>query len=217
MTLLPSQRFNVSKYGTVVASGASIGFAHAHSFTAAVAATEQCKASKNALAALGNEYVAGYVTSSLLRSGYAERWDNMTQEQQIGCARDIVAKAPFKESSKTPDTDRTEQEHKAVRAAQKSWSMVQRAAGIAAKKGGGRAPRAGSNEPEAPPVNALFSSPKLANDNEARDYFRNALAALLATTEVNTQTGAKKEVKHVAFLVQSIIADAKAKIEKALA
>lgn len=216
MSLLPSQRFNVEKYGALVASGGSIGFQHAHSFSAAVSAVEQCKASKNALAALGEAYASGYVASSLLRSGYAERWGNMTQEQQIGAARDIVAKPPFKESSKEPDSNRTEQEHKAVRAAQKSWSLVQRAAGIAAKKGGGRAPRAGTNEPE-PPRDMLFASPKLANDNEAREYFANAMAALLTTCSVNRQTGIKKDVKHVAFLVESIIADAKAKIAKALA
>jgi hypothetical protein len=197
-----------AKFLASVNAASDMGYDMADGYSRAVELVRSVKASANALADVAANYVIGYVARSL-----SSQLGNMERVQQYAEARDIIAKAG-------PDTSkpdrRTAEQHKAVRAAQTSLASVKRAAGIAPSKAGGRKPRAGSNPPE-PPRDALFASPKLANDNEARDYFRNAFAALLTTTEVNRQTGIKKEVKHVAFVVQSIIQDAKAAIEKALA
>lgn len=183
---------------------------------AIVAATRKGSQRNRALEAAYLGYQAGYVADSLLSDpAYAKRWGNLSPTQLIEEGTAILKRAA--PTSKKEDR-RTEQEHKACRAASVSLVRVKERAGLkdATARKNSRKPRPSANTPE-PPREALFASPKLANDNEARDYFRNAFAALMTTTEVNRQTGIKKEVKHVAFIVQSIIADAKAAIEKALA
>ena len=209
----------------LIASASTIGFATSGAFEDAVQLV------RNALKALprganplkhqgmidlGLAYKAGYIARRLKsESAFAKRWGNYDDAQCIEEAATIYAKPGF-ESGKP--NRRSEVEHKACRAADTSFTKVRERAGLVSERkgAGGRKPRPSSNKKE-PARDMLFASPKLANDNEAREYFRTALAALMTTTEVNRQNGAKKEVKHVAFLVQSIIQDAKAAIEKALA
>lgn len=195
----------------------------ASSFKLLVASCATVKGSKLALAAFDAEYLIGRVAASIMVEG-----DNRTDEQLFAAADDLINLKPaktekrpngtmmFLPDAKQPDGHRTGAQQRILGAARKSLVLVHREAGIKAKRGGGRAARPPSNESE-PPVNALFASPKFDNDDGARDYVRNAFAALLTTCEVNKQTGSKKDVKHVVFLVESIIADAKVAIEKALA
>lgn len=214
-----------AKLATLIATAGDVGFTASGAFENAV---ELVRAAVKALPKdasplkhqgmidLGLQYKGGFIARNLLAEpAIAKRWGNMGVPEMIVEALEVYAKPGF-ESGKP--NRRTEREHKACRAADTSFSKIRERAGvISERKGaGGRAPRT-STVPAEPPRDALFASPKLANDNDAREYFRSAFAALLTTTEVNRQTGVKKEVKHVAFVVQSIIADAKALIEKALA
>lgn len=185
---------------------------------AIVKATRPGSPRNRALEAAYLGYQAGYVANSLLADpAYAKKWGNLSPTQLIEEGTEILGRgAP----TSIRDDRRTEQEHKACRAASVSLVRVKERAGLKddTKRKASRKPRPSANPPE-PPRDLIAASPKFVNDNEARDYWRNAFAALMTTTEVNRhgKAGVKREVSHVTFLVQSIIADAKAAIEKALA
>lgn len=210
---------------SLIASAASIGFAASGAFENAVVLVRNAVKAlpkgasplkHQGMIDLGLAYKSGFIARNLMSEpSIAKRWGNMGEAEMCAAALEVYAKPGF-ESGKP--NRRTEREHKACRAADTSFTKIRERAGIVSERkgAGGRAPRT-STVPAEPPVNALFASPKLANDNDAREYYRSAFAALLTSTEVNLQTGIKKDVKHVVFLVQSIIGDAKAAIEKALA
>lgn len=173
-----------AKFTALVTSAAAIGFDVASGYAAAVDLVIAVKGSAAALERTGEQYKRGYVARSLLSvPAYAKRWHNLDQPGQFDAAGEIIAKAT-PDSSK-PDR-RTELEHKAVRAADVSWSKVKRAAGIAATKNGNRTPRT-STVPagNVPPVDLVKASPKLPNKTAANDYFGTAAAALLATVDKN--------------------------------
>lgn len=214
-----------AKLADCIKRAGDIGFTASGSFEDAVSLfTEAAKAlpkganvlKHQGMTDLGEAYVDGYTARRLLTL-YRKRWDNYDLHQMIAAASDIRAKPAYVEGKVTRGM-RTLEEHRAVRSAQKSLTLVRQRAGIITERkgSGNRTARPSSNEAE-PPRELIAASPKLANDNEARDYFKSALASLATTAEINQQTGIKKEVKHVAFLVQSIILDAKAAIEKVLA
>lgn len=137
-------------------------------------------------AALG--YKSGYVARSLLvDSAYAKKWGNMSQSQQIEEGTAIIARAS---PQSTKDDRRTEQEHKACRAADVSWFKVKERSGLTEPKAnkGNRKPRQGSNPPvKAPPVDLVKASPKLKTKEAVNDYFGVAAAALLATVDKNAK------------------------------
>lgn len=179
------QRALNAKLAALVSGAASIGFNIATGYAAAVDLVIAVKASAAAMEKAGEQYKCGYVARSLLSvPAYAKRWHNLDMAAQCEAAGEIIAKA-------TPDSTkperRTELEHKAVRAADVSWSKVKRAAGIAATKKGGRKPRTGSTEGKAPPVDLVKASPKLATKEAVNDYFGTAAAALLATVDKNAK------------------------------
>lgn len=206
-----------AKVADLAASAGSIGYNSAGAFDNGVKLARSVgEKSKADLETVGRVYVAGYAAHSLERvPAYLKRVGNMDEAMRIEVALDIVDLKPFKEGAPKAGM-RTEAQHKAVRAGQKSWTLCKNTAFN--RQPQKRAPQQKVAEPANPvPVEAVFTSPKLEDGLLARDHFRNAIAALVATTELNLQTGAKKEVKHVAFLVQSILTDARAKIEKALA
>lgn len=169
------------------------------------------------LAMLKSRYECGYFVRYMADNvpAYLKRVDNMDRNMRYDDAKRIIDLP--EPSNKSKPNRRTEIEHRAVKASRESWNKLRdRAFGIVRSRN--TAPKAKvADVPATPPVDAMFASPKLANDNDAREYFRNAFAALLQTTTVNLQTGVKKEAKHVAFLVQSIIQDAKSAIDKVLA
>jgi hypothetical protein len=214
-----------AKLSALIATASTVGFLASGAFEDAVQLVRDAVKAlpkgasplkHQAMIDLGLAYKSGYIARRL--SGeplFVKRWGNYSDEQKMAEALAIYAKPGF-ESGKP--NRRTELEHAACRSADTSYSKARVRAGvITERKGaGGRKPRPASNVKE-PARDLLAVSPKFDNDNEARDYFRSAFAALLTTTEVNRQTGRKKEVKHIAFVVQSIIQDAKAAIEKALA
>lgn len=178
----------------LVATVATCGFSTANAYADCVTAvaeivrnTRPGSPRNRALEAAALGYKSGYVARSLLTdSAYAERWGNMSVVQQIEAGSEIIARAA--PTSSKPDR-RTEQEHKACRAADVSWYKVKAAAGLAEpkKNKGGRKPRAGSNPPPPPPVDLVKASPKLANKAAANDYFGTAAAALLATVDKNAK------------------------------
>lgn len=193
------------KLAALVGGAASIGFNIATGYAAAVDLVIAVKASATALERTGEQYKRGYVARSLLANpAYVKRWHNLDQAAQFDAAGEIIAKAT-PDSSK-PDR-RTDGEHKAVRAADVSWSKVKRAAGIEAKKKGGRKPRPGSTA-KAPPVDLVKASPKLATKEAVNDYFGTAAAALLATVD--------KNAKLVDPRISSAVSDFLASVKKAL-
>lgn len=171
----------------LVASAASIGFDVATGYSRAV---ELAKAigTKNRLALIeaGLQYQSGYVARYLGdNTAYAKRWHNMGQKERLAESLDIIGRAE-PESSKA--NRRSALEHKAVRAAQTSWSTAKRRAGLIAERKGGRKPRPSSNKPsKAVPVDLVKASPKLASKAAANNYFATACAALLATVDKNAR------------------------------
>lgn len=177
-----------------VSTVAHCGFATANVFAECVAAvqgivsnTRPGKPRNVALEQAANGYKGAYVARSLLSDpAYQKKWGNMTEEQHISEGQAIIARsAPTAKA----DDRRTEQEHKACRAADVSWFKVRERAGLVEpkKNKGGRKPRPGKNEPKAPPVDLVKSSPKLPNKAAANDYFGTAAAALLATVDKNAK------------------------------
>jgi hypothetical protein len=147
-----------------------------------------------------------------LANAYVQsRWGNLDRAGRIEAALAILD-LPSPDSSK-PER-RTKLEHVMVRAADSAISTARKNAGIAPKKAGGRKPKAPANPPE---ITASVGPVKFANDDDARDYFRNVMAALVQSAEINQQTGSAKLVKGVAFRVQSILIDARKAVEAALA
>lgn len=184
-------------YASRINAGGDIGYHNADSHGRAVDAAKFCKSSKRALEQFSANYVCGYVAASLVRQGLAS-WGNLPVSEQVENARSIVNLKPAKKSGDTflpdcdqPDGYRTERQHKAVRAGQTSLASVLRAAGIAAKKGGGRAPRPSTTEPEGnlPPVDLVKAAPELKTRDAANEYFATAAAALLATVNKNVKAG----------------------------
>lgn len=143
-----------------------------------------------------------------------QHWANYDRAQRFEAALALIALPPSK--SDKPER-RTRWQDGAVNAARSALSTARANAGIKSERTGkgGRKPRPGSNPPDN--VSVSVGSPKFSNDNEAREHFRNVLAALATTCEINQQTGAPKSVKGVAFRVQTIILDARKAIEAALA
>jgi hypothetical protein len=178
----------------LVTTVATCGFSTANAYADCVAAvasiikgTRPGSPRNRALEAAALGYKSGYVARSLLAmDAYAKRWGNMTMAQQIEAGAEIIARAA--PTSSKADR-RTEEEHKACRAADVSWFKVKERAGLAEpkKNKGGRKPRTGSNPPSAPPVDLVKASPKLANKEAANDYFGTAAAALLATVDKNAK------------------------------
>lgn len=175
---------------TVATCGFSTANAYAECVIAVqsiVTATRPGSPRNRALEAAALGYKSGYVARSLLVDpAYAKRWGNMTVVQQIEEGATIIARAA-PQSSK--DDRRTEQEHKACRAADVSWFKVRERAGLTEPKAnkGNRKPRPGKNPAKAPPVDLVKASPKLATKAAANDYFGTAAAALLATVDKNAK------------------------------
>jgi hypothetical protein len=178
----------------LITTCATAGFNTANAFAECVAAVQEIVRTtrlgsprNRALEAAALGHKSGYVARSLLADpAYVKRWGNMSVEQQIEAGAEIIARAS-PQSSK--DDRRTEQEHKACRAADVSWFKVKERAGLTEPKAnkGNRKPRTGSNPPKAPPVDLVKASPKLANKAAANDYFGTAAAALLATVDKNAK------------------------------
>lgn len=213
-----------SAFAVAIASAAEAGYCIADGYSAVIRLIKVIiKASKDAdalspvaskaLQDMAMRYKAGHIVRYLMDTpAYAKRVGNYDREQMFADAVEIYAKP---QASTGKPNRRTAVEQSACKAATESWRVARnRAFGVVRS----RSPKlTTANVETAPPVDMVMASPKLANDNEARDYFRNAFAALVQTAAVNLQTGATKEAKHVAFLVQSIITDAKAAVDKALA
>lgn len=181
-----------AKMAALVTSATSIGYNVADGFSSAVVLFRSIgAANERAVKEAGANYVVGYVTRYLSDvPAYAKRWGNMGPVERLDAARDIIAK-PTPESAKAGR--RTELEHKAVRAAATSLSTAKRRAGIVADpaknpdKNKKRAPRTGSNEPAAPPVDLVKASPTLKDKEAVNDYFATACAALLTTVNKNAK------------------------------
>lgn len=178
----------------LVATVATCGFNAAVAYAECVAAvadivrTTRIGSPRNrALEAAALGYKSGYVARSLLTDpAYVKRWGNMSMSQQIEAGAEIIGRAA--PSSNKPDR-RTDQEHKACRAADVSWVRIREAAGIksAAARKSSRKPRPGANPGKTPPVDLVKASPKLATKAAANDYFGTAAAALLATVDKNAK------------------------------
>lgn len=142
-------------------------------------------------------------------------WGNYERAQRYEAADAILAKAPAK--SDKPDR-RTALEEAAVNAARSAISTARKNAGIVSNRTnkGGRKPRPSANEAANDSKSFTVSPARFDNDEDASAFFSNAIAALCQTAEINQQTGSKKDVKRIAFAVQSILLDAKAAIAKAL-
>lgn len=191
----------------LVASAAAVGMNVANGYAEAVALFKAI-GTKNrvALVDAGLNYKAGYLVRSLSDvAAYAKRWGNMGDDQRVEAALEIYAK-PYPESSKP--NRRTEQEHRACRAADVSLAAAKRRAGLIAEKKGGRKPRPAANPPKPAPVDLVKASPKLQNKAAANDYFATAAAALLATVDKNARL--------VMPQLSSAVSDFKAAVTKAL-
>lgn len=175
---------------TVATCGFSTANAYAECVTAVqsiVAATRVGSPRNRAMEAAALGYKAGYVARSLLADpAYVKRWGNMSVVQQIEEGTTIIGRAA---PTSKQDDRRTEQEHKACRAADVSWYKVRERAGLTEpkKNKGNRKPRPGANPAKAPPVDLVKASPKLASKQAANDYFGTAAAALLATVDKNAR------------------------------
>jgi hypothetical protein len=197
----------------LVTTVATCGFSTANAYVECVVAVQSIVSGtrpgsprNRALEAAALGYKAGYVARSLLVDpAYAKRWGNMSVAQQIEAGAEIIARAA-PQSSK--DDRRTDQEHKACRAADVSWFKVKERAGLAEpkKNKGNRKPRPGKNAPKAPPVDLVKASPKLATKQAANDYFGTAAAALLATVDKN----AKLVDPRISTAVHTFLTDVKA-------
>jgi hypothetical protein len=200
---------------TLVTTVATCGFNAAVAYAECVAAvadivrTTRIGSPRNrALEAAALGYKSGYVARSLLTDpAYAKRWGNMSMSQQIEAGAEIIGRAA--PSSSKPDR-RTDQEHKACRAADVSWVRIREAAGIksAVARKSSRNPRPGANPGKAPPVDLVKASPKLATKAAANDYFGTAAAALLATVD--------KNAKVVDPRISSAVSDFLTAVKKAL-
>lgn len=197
----------------LVTTCATAGFNTANAFAECVTAvrsiikeTRPGSQRNRALEAAALGHKAGYVARSLLADeAYGKRWGNMSQAQQIEEGAAIIARAA--PTSNKPDR-RTEQEHKACRAADVSWFKVKQRAGLVEqpKNKGNRKPRPGANPPKAPPVDLVKASPKLPDKQAANDYFGTAAAALLATVDKN----AKLVDPRISTAVHTFLTDVKA-------
>jgi hypothetical protein len=178
----------------LVTTVATCGFSTANAYAECVVAVQGIVSGtrvgsprNRALEAAAIGYKAGYVARSLLVDpAYGKRWGNLSMSQQIEEGATIIARAA---PTSSKDDRRTEQEHKACRAADVSWFKVKERAGIVEpkKNKGGRKPRPGANAAKAPPVDLVKASPKLATKAAANDYFGTAAAALLATVDKNAK------------------------------
>jgi hypothetical protein len=178
----------------LVSTVATCGFSTANAYVECVAAVQGIVSAtrpgsprNRALEAAALGYKAGYVARSLLADpAYVKRWHNLSVVQQIDAGVEIINRAA---PTSSKDDRRTEQEHKACRAADVSWFKVKERAGLTEpkKNKGGRKPRTGSNAPPPPPVDLVMASPKLATKAAANDYFGTAAAALLATVDKNAK------------------------------
>lgn len=183
----------------LVATAASIGFDIAGGYRKAIILFQQLRTAPNALKQAGERYVIGYVANRLSHcEPFKTNWSNMDQAAMIEAAADVVAKkSPKKDlpDSEQPDGHRTTVEHKAVRSAQTSLATARKEAGLVTDRTGkGRKPRPASNDSDDTMEGAANSNdapkftlaaPKLANDGEASTYLASAIAALLATVDVN--------------------------------
>jgi hypothetical protein len=182
---------------SLVTTVATCGFSTANAYAECVVAVQSIVSGtrpgsprNRTLEAAALGYKSGYVARSLLvDSAYAKRWGNMTIVQQIEAGAEIIARAA--PTSSKPDR-RTDQEHKACRAADVSWYKVRERAGLIADSSKSpvknkRKPRPGANAAKAPPVDLVKASPKLATKQAANDYFGTAAAALLATVDKNAK------------------------------
>lgn len=169
------------------------------------------------------QYLAGRIVGSLEHPDHRLRkqaeaytgsqWSNYDRAQRYEAATEMVAKKP---ADSADANRRTKFEQQLVGAARSALSDAKRIGGVPAKNAGGRKPRTPANKP-VEGASVSVASPKFGNDNEAVEHFNSVMAALATTCEINLQTGSKKDVKRVAFAVQSIILDAKTAIAKALA
>jgi hypothetical protein len=209
----PKQPIFSDTLRALISSASVIGFVVADSFGEALTLVESIITETKGKVALRDKalnaaqanYVPGYVARSLLRlPDYRSRWDNLTQDQQIDMGKDICAKSHPTTKKAKPEERRTDNEHKACRAADESWRALKRKAGIEGDKAkdpkkNSRAPRAGSNPPPPPPpVDLVKASPKIDKAYAERagvktvkeavnDYYATAAAALLAFTNKNAR------------------------------
>lgn len=178
----------------LVATVATCGFDSANVYALCVStvaeivkATRPGSPRNRALEAAALGYKSGYIARSLLVDpAYAKRWGNMSQLQQIEAGTEIIGRAA---PTSSKDDRRTDQEHKACRAADVSWVRIREAAGIksANARTASRKPRPGKTEANPVPVDLVKASPKLATKAAANDYFGTAAAALLATVDKNAK------------------------------
>lgn len=183
----------------LLASATGIGFDIANGFARAVVLIVAIKNDAKAMTTAQENFVSGYVANRL-GTLYADRLGNADRATLLKEADKVIGKAS-PDSKKPDDEKRLPEEHKAVRAAATSWATAKRQAGIAPTKAGGRKARPGSNAPETPAETGAattndapkftLAAPKLSNDNEADAYLASAIAALLATVDVNADSVSK--------------------------
>jgi hypothetical protein len=194
-----------AKMLALVGTAATIGYSVQGAFAGAVALCRQIgQGHKLALTDAGLQFKAGYIVRYLEDvPAYLKRVGNMDQAQRFDDALTIYGK-PGPETAKP--NRRTELEHRACRAADKSWRMAQvRAFNIQPKA---RKPRPAANAPsKAVPVDLVKAAPNLPTKAAVNDYFATALAALLTTVN--------KNAKRVSPQISSAVTDCHAALKAA--